>query len=113
MALTTQNLAQFIGTEFWYRIPGTKITYTDGVKHVAGEGNAYWLIDLIVSHQGALKDQYFQVWKLRVSDNQGKITCTDGNENFLMSQEIPFTDFPLPEVTLWLTDNVILLPSEY
>jgi hypothetical protein len=29
------------------------------------------------------------------------------------SKELSFTDFPLAEVMLYFTDNVILLPSEY
>jgi hypothetical protein len=29
------------------------------------------------------------------------------------SKHIPSTDFPLAEITLYFTDNTILLPSEY
>jgi len=29
------------------------------------------------------------------------------------SKAIAFTDFPLPEITLWLQDDVMLLPSEH
>ena len=28
-------------------------------------------------------------------------------------KELEFTDFPVPEITLWFTYNTILLPSEY
>jgi hypothetical protein len=31
----------------------------------------------------------------------------------VFTREIAFTDFPLDEITIYFTDNVILLPSEY
>ncbi len=61
--LTESELAQFTGTEYWYRHAFKRsITYTDGVKYVAEKAGAYWLID---------------------------------------------------EISLYFTNNVILLPSEY
>jgi hypothetical protein len=56
----------------------------------------------------------FQVWKLTVRvDRSATLCCEDGNGNAVYRKAIAFTDFPLPEVTLYFTDNVILLPSEY
>ena len=40
-------------------------------------------------------------------------TCDDGNGNIVFSKRIPFTDFPLSEITLYYVNNTILLPSEY
>ena len=37
----------------------------------------------------------------------------DGNGRELARQDISLTDFPLDEVSLYLTDNTLLLPSEY
>ena len=37
----------------------------------------------------------------------------DGNGNVVFSKHIEFTDFPLPEIELWVEGNVILLPSEH
>jgi hypothetical protein len=31
----------------------------------------------------------------------------------VFEKALEFTDFSLPEITLWFTDNTILLPSEY
>jgi len=49
--------------------------------------------------------------------NWGKVTCTNGNERVLAEQEIPLTDFPLSEITFYVTDEpdqyVVLLPSEW
>jgi Family of unknown function (DUF6876) len=41
------------------------------------------------------------------------LTCEDGSDNVVYNKQIPFTDFPLEGITFWLTDNTILLPSEY
>jgi hypothetical protein len=43
----------------------------------------------------------------------GILTCEDGNGNKVFEKALEFTDFPLPEITLWFTDDTILLPSEY
>ncbi|MGD1079605.1 MAG: DUF6876 family protein [Candidatus Sulfotelmatobacter sp.] len=40
-------------------------------------------------------------------------TCDDGNGNIVFTKEIEHTDFPLDEITLYFTNNVIHLPSEY
>jgi hypothetical protein len=46
-------------------------------------------------------------------DRSATLTCDDGNGTIIYTQHIPFTDFPLKEITFYFTDNVILLPSEY
>jgi uncharacterized protein DUF6876 len=54
------------------------------------------------------------VRKLSVRDDRtATLTCDDGNGTVVYRQELGYTDFPLPEITLYFTDNVILLPSEY
>jgi hypothetical protein len=115
--LDQTTLAQFTGTERWYRHwAAPKITYTDGVKYVAETAGAFWLLDEIVFAQriSKISSEEFQVWKLAVSSNAVAIlTCEDGNDNEVYRQLIPYTDFPEPEIALWLTNNVILLPSEY
>jgi hypothetical protein len=117
MTLTENDLRQFSGTEHWYRHSLVRnVLYTDGAKHVADEGGAYWLLDEIAFAQQfetAVIPEPFQVWKLTVTDDSGELTCEDGNHNRVFAKRIPYTDFPLPEITLWFTDNTILLPSEY
>ena len=124
MTLSEADLRQFTGSEQWYRhglVP--KITFTDGAKHVADAGGAYWLLDEMALAQKFDKKvaaEEFQVWTLLRDDaalgktgNGATLTCDDGNGNVVASKHIEFTDFPLPEVKLYCTDNVILLPSEY
>lgn len=115
--LKAEDLEGFIGSENWYQHGLVRsITYTDGAKYVADSGGAYWLLDEIALAQKfnpRIKAEPFQVWKLEVSDNKGVLTCDDGNGNVVSTKEIPFTDFPLPEIKFYFTDNVILLTSEY
>ncbi len=114
--LNESDLSQFTGSETWYRHPlMRKISFTEGVKYMADKAGAFWLVDLIVSHQldPKVHEEPFQVWTLTVDDGKGIVLCEDGNGNEVTRQEIDHTDFPLQKIKLWFTDNVILLPSEY
>lgn len=117
--LTAADLNQFHGTETWYRHwLAQEITYTEGVQHLAKEAGAYWLIDEIAINNRfdlCLRKEEFQVWKLRL-DKEGHgadLIVEDGNYNRVFFKRIEFTDFPLPEIDLWFTGNVLMLPSEY
>lgn len=117
MTSKTLNLEQFIGTESYYKHP-LGILYTDGVQYLAKEANAYWLIDAIASWQLSPKIkrvQRIQFWKLRVNlhNNTAVLTCERDSDDVAITQEIPYTDFPLESVKLYLADGVLLLPSEY
>ncbi len=111
------ELAHFHCTEQYYRHFLQRFVYTDGVRYLAQNAQAYWLLDLIASYQPyeKVKKEEFQVWTLKVNlENYSAVaTCDDGNDNIIVTQDIPFTDFPLTEITLYLTDGVLLLPSEY
>jgi len=114
-----ENLLSFTGTGQYHlhTLPnGMSLLLTDGCHYIrenASDG-AYWLFDLILSWQMKLKNQRFQVWKLTVREDQSAvIVCEDGNKNFLASQDIPYTDFPIRKITIWLIDGVAILPSEY
>ena len=115
--LTQADLKQFTGTETWFRHPlARKVLYTEGVKHVAEHGEAYWLIDAIAFSQiiPAVAAECFQFWTLNVRPDQtATLVCEDGDGKVVHTQDIPFTDFPLPVIKFYFTDNVILLPSEY
>ena len=109
--LTEEVLAQFTCTENYYRHM-FGLNYTDGVKFMAEKGEAYWLIDAIASYRSK---EPFQVWELVVKDDRSATLTarTDSDQAPFMTQEIPYTDFPLREVKLWVSDGVLLLPSEY
>jgi hypothetical protein len=109
-------LAHFTGTTQWYRNPMfPAYTYTDGVKFLAEQAGAYWLIDYVFSNQllPEIRGQVFQVWKIYTANDQAIVKVDDGNGNILKEFKIPYTDFPLEEFTLYFTDNVLLLVREY
>ncbi len=108
--LTTEFLSQFIGTTQYYK-NSLGLRYTDGVQAMAEVGGAYWLIDAIASYR---RREPFQVWKLTVKDGKGALTMQeDSDQPVIVKQKIPYTDFPLDEITLFLIDGVLLLTSEY
>ena len=111
-------LMQFTGTEQWYRHAINRaVLFTDGAKYVADTAGAYWLLDeiaLIQPYDKRISREAFQVWTLAVCpDSTATLTCEDGNGHVVFKKRLDFTDFPLCGITLWFTDNTILLPSEY
>jgi len=116
--LSKSDLAQFTGSEICYRHEiNRSVLYTDGVRHVAEHGGAYWLLDeiaIIQPHNAAIAAEEFQLWKLAVHvDRSATLTCDDGNGNIVFTKQIEHTDFPLDEITLYFANNMIHLPSEY
>ena len=117
--LTEADLSQFTGTSQWYTHP-LGLMYTDGVQYLADQAGAYWLLDAIASWQfdPRVPDdrmlQQIQFWKLTVnSDRSAVLICERDSDDVAVTQEIPFTDFPLQAVTIYCQDGVMLLPSEY
>ena len=116
--LTKADLAHFTGSETWWRHALVRdVLFTDGAKHVADAGGAYWLLDEIALAQRFEKrvaGEAFQVWKLMVmNDRTATLACDDGDGNIAFSKRIEFTDFPLDEISFYFCNNTILLPSEY
>lgn len=122
--LTAAELAQFTGSEFYYRqavIQGVQYVCTDGVKFLSERAGAYWLIDEILFAQRApqiaknlMLRREFQVWTLTVEDDRSAwLSCEDGDGYRALTKRIPYTDFPLPDITLYLVEGVLMLPSEY
>jgi hypothetical protein len=123
--LKAEDLARFAGgTSTWWRHPVNRaVTYTDGAKHVAEAGGAFWLLDeiaLIQPFDARVKAEEFQVWTLKVNaaDSSALLTCGDGGKHgqanrIVYRKRIPWTDFPLPEITLWFAGGVIYLPCEH
>ena len=116
--LTSAELAQFTGSEQWHRHGLVRsILFTDGAKYVADKAGAYWLLDEIALAQRFEKSvaaEEFQLWKLTVKPvHTAVLACEDGNGEAVLSKAIPFTDFPLDEIKFYVTNNTILLPSEY
>jgi hypothetical protein len=115
MAHANDQLRDFTGTTQWFR-HFTGYTYTEGVKAMAEQFSAYWFIDLVMSHQtnSKVRAQEFQTWELkRIGGDRFLAAATDGNDNIIAKQDIPFSDFAADTLKLYFTDGVLLLPSEY
>lgn len=109
------DLDQFIGSETFYEqvmVDSSKLLLTEGCHFIRETYSAYWLFDLIGSYQFRLIDEPMQVWKLVKYKDEAVVSCEDGNRNILVSQQIPFTDFPF-DITVWQVEGTCLLPSEY
>jgi hypothetical protein len=121
------------GSDRYYH-RGMSFYYTDGVKFLADQGGCHWLIDAIYSWQISprVRREPFQVWTLRTyySPNQSQkyavLTADDGGKDGkpparIASQNIPYTDFPLDEIKLYVElgsvdakheAQILLLPAE-
>jgi hypothetical protein len=118
----TARLDQHYGSENWYRHPFGRLTFTDGVKDMAEMCGAWWLIDLIASHQTEAVRQAcdgYQFWTIEVKNGKFTATCRrDSGDLPIVTQEGD-TDFPLEKIALWVGDGgpdgnpVLMLPSEY
>ena len=110
-------LAQANGTDNYHKFspfPGYPIA-TDGVIAIAEAAGCYWLLDVVGSYQSDKRlDPSFQVWNLSVNieTNEWKLEGFNDTE-LIITQKGEYTDFPLEKFTLWVSNGVILLPSEY
>ena len=117
MAFNPSVLSQFIGTEHYYRL-NRRCFITDGAKYLADHAGAYWLLDAAASYLIELgTSDWFILVRLNVSKEVSVLSLEDGNGNVRASQQIPHSDFPMPEQILYACWNgeqwVLMLPSEY
>jgi len=111
------DLKMFQGTDTWFRHPLChNFLYTDGVKFFAehcGNG-AYWFLDIIATEVAELQEtEEFLSIHLIVEDDKALISVSDGNGRDLYEKAIDYTDAPVGTWKFFLTNNVMLLPSEY
>lgn len=117
------SLAQFSGSDIFTKWSALfrNCVLTEGALHLAESCGAYWLMDLIASHQTSAKvrAESFQVWKLTPKGKGWQAIAEDGNNNVIAKQNLSYSDFPFIEgITLWAVKNefggvTIMLPSEY
>jgi len=119
--LRESDLAQFCGSaEFFQHCTG-RLIYTEGVQYMAEHGGAYWLIDAVASYQPdkritSRQDLVdFQLWELAVAEDKSAVLTMrgDSDQPAVITQEIPFTDFPLEHIKLYVSGGTLMLPSEY
>lgn len=124
-----KDLAQFYGSMGYTKfMPG--MVMTDGTTYLVKNG-CHWLLTAIWSHMktAMAKDDRcrdMQFWTLQVNlkNNSAVLTCEADSNEVVIKQEIEYTDFPLPEIKIWLetgywtekgkekTGMVAMLPNE-
>lgn len=110
------ELNQFTGTENYHRscmfVP--KMVHTDGVDYFCSEASAYWFLDIVATEVFPLlqNDPFLTIY-LTVKDGKAEIIVQDGDISRLMQKQISFTDCPEGVYEFFLTDNVLMLTSEY
>jgi len=127
--LTRCNLCQFTGDLERTRHPLARgVIYTEGVRFVAEQGGAYWLIDELafaiacgeIQKAGHSDPRILELhfWRLEVNDKTATLTArADSDVPPFYTKEIPFTDFPLDSIDIWAAFDgeywTLYLPSEH
>ena len=91
---------------------------TDGTKYMAEKGECFGMMDAVASHLCEIgTEDWFVLICVQVSEGRAVMIYEDGNGHEHARQAIPYTDFPLSEITLyacWDQEHwVIMLPGEY
>lgn len=118
MSLDETILAGFSGSDKLYKHWTGNLHYTEGIKYLAEAGEAYWLLDIIAAaqlDQQVLQRpmlQEIQFWMLQVhEDRSAHLICVeDRNRPAAYEQKIPWTDFPLPSLRIWVETGAVQGP---
>ncbi len=113
-----ETLKQFTGSEQFARLTRT-VVLTEGSRYLAEAAECFWLFDLYASHLSSVdyNKDWFTCLKLTRTHRSASVSIEDGNDRVLAKQNIEYTDFPLPAITLygcWAGEFwVLMLTSEY
>jgi hypothetical protein len=92
------------------------LSYTEGIKMLATEAKAYWLLDVICSYQPVLRKKArladFHFWTVKHTGQGCYVICWEDTEKEVLRQYVPYTDFPQVDVKIYVEGGVMLLPSE-
>lgn len=115
-------LNQFYGTGAWHPLSVLfrNVMLTDGVKYLADEAGAYWLMDAIASYLPTIPSgERFLVAQFSTYKNTGNLLLVDDAPADIVyaEQQFEYTDFPLETIKFYVVRDgeywVIMLPSEY
>ena len=115
------DLSQFFGTENYYRtnpLFAPDMMHTDGVQYFADTAGCYWLLDIIATEYLPLTNRHefqydFLSIQFVVEGGIGDICVEDGDCKVIKQKHIAHTDCPDGIYKFFLTDNVLMLTSEY
>ncbi len=75
---------------------------TDGTHYLAEQVGCYRIMDAVSSHLVEIGTQdWFVVVRIEVEECRAVMRYLDGNGRELARQAIPYTDFPLANLTLY------------
>jgi len=93
------------------------LVFTPGVQYLAEQLEAYWFLDVVGSYQRTPRVQGIdlQMWTLEVNlpKSKGIVTLQGDGDVQVLSQRIPYTDFPIPKARIWVQNGVMYLPCEH
>lgn len=101
-----------------YLYPGkSPILISDACRFLLENCDSSFLFDLILKSQELkiLRDEPFQIWRLHQlsKDMSWILSCSSRSvKKPLFIHLIPFTSFPLQEITIWVIQKAALLPQE-
>jgi hypothetical protein len=101
-----------------YLYPGkSPILISPACKFILEKCDSSFLFDSILKSQELkiLKDVNFKIYKLRQlrNDMSWTLSCySDLEMKPLIKLSLPFSNFPLQEITIWVIQNVAILPQE-
>lgn len=112
-----EELNHFYGTEHYYKIPFSKVVYTDGIEGFIRLCKCWWLISDLGIQYSARTDIHKSFLIVRIKVNEDKSCIIDLREDSdlepIFTKDYDYTDFPLKEYEFYLIDNVFLLKGEY
>jgi hypothetical protein len=113
MDLSLSDVNQYTCSEQYHNVLG--INVTDGVAYIMTNGYSWFVTDflslVLVKHK-SIQGQEFLAIKLKLNNGKGLMEVSDGNKNVLYTQEYKWTNAE-QEVTLFYTNDVLLLDKEY
>ena len=75
---------------------------TDGTKHLAENDQYFWMMDAVASHVSEIgTGDWFVMVRVQVAHGRAVMVYENGNGGEHVRQAIPYTDFVLPEITLY------------
>ena len=109
--LDLKSLGHFTGSMTYTNVMGVKCT--EGIVYIMKSGYSWFVTDMVVMINAKFKDEEFLSVKLKVNDdNTAKATIEDGNGKVFYTQEYKYTDAK-KDLTLFCTNNVLMLSGEY
>jgi hypothetical protein len=116
-----KNLDSYTGTQSYMWMHKRRVT--EGIRYLMENGYHWFVSDALINcvHHDKLKNQPFITIKLKRTDIreskggiwcQGEVEFSDGNEKVLLTQKYSMCD-ARRDLTLFYTDDVLLLAREY